>query len=305
MLPTGTPPPADRPGLGITYMLLGMLFFSAMDGVAKWIVVVFPLMQVLALRNGMNLVLISPIVYRAGGWRSLRTGRPWAHGMRVLLSLGALTCYFEALRHLPLATCVALAFASPLFMTLFSVVLLKEKVGWHRWGAIAVGFIGVLVIVQPETDQLATLAAGLAILSSVFFALNMTTVRWLARHETEAAILFHQNLGVALICGAALPFVWVTPTPLEWLGIAAMAVTMTGGQILTVKAFRIAPVGVVAPFEYVELIGASLIGYLVWKEIPADHVWLGAGIIIASGLYMIWRETGKKTNTNTEKGVIT
>ena len=130
--------------------------------------------------------------------------------------------------------------------------------------------------------------------ASVFFALNMTTVRWLARHETEAAILFHQNLGVALICGATLPFLWVTPTPMEWLGIAAMAVTMTGGQILTVKAFRIAPVGVVAPLEYAELIGASLIGYFVWREIPADHVWAGAGIIIASGLYMIWRETGKR-----------
>jgi drug/metabolite transporter (DMT)-like permease len=271
-------------------MILGMLSFSVMDGLAKWLVVGLPLLQILALRSALMLVLMTPLVRRAGGWRSLRTRRPWAHAMRAGYSLGALLCFFEALRHVPLATCVALVFSSPLFMTIASVVLLKERVGPHRWVAVLVGFIGVLIIVRPDTGGVDAWAAGLAVLSSLFFALSMITVRWLARTETEAAILIHQNIGVMLVGLVALPFVWTELGLIQALGIVAIAAAATGGQICTVRAFRIAPIGVVAPFEYMEMLWATLIGWLFWREFPDAASWTGATIIVASGLYMIWRE---------------
>jgi drug/metabolite transporter (DMT)-like permease len=282
---------ADRPLRGILYMLAGIAFFGATDGLSKWMVMALPVLQIVALRNACVLGLVIPAVIRAGGLKALATRRPWGHAARAVSSVVALTSFFEALRHLPLATCIAIGFCSPLFMTVASVVLLREHVGAHRWAAIAVGFAGVMVIAWPDAETMASWAAVLMVVSSLFFALSMTTVRWLARTESDVSMLFYQNAGMMLPGLIALPLVWQTPTDVDLLGIAAMAVTLAGGQILMIRAFRAAPVAVVAPFEYTELLWAALIGYIVWNEMPAPHVWTGAGIVVLSGLYMIWRET--------------
>lgn len=285
----------DNPLRGIAFMLVGVTALSVMDGVAKWLVAVLPILQLLALRSVLNLALLTPLVVHAGGLPALRTRRLGGHALRVTVAVGALLCFFEALRHLPLATCIAIGFAAPLFMTAVSVVLLRERVGVHRWSAIVAGFLGVLVIVPPDASGLLSWAGALMVVSSLLFGLSQVLVRWLARSETDAAILVYQNGGMLLAGLAGLPFVW---TPMSWVelgGIAAMSVALTTGQVFTVRSFRAAPVGVVAPFQYTELIWATLIGYAFWAELPEPHVWAGAAIVVVSGLYMIWREARAKT----------
>jgi drug/metabolite transporter (DMT)-like permease len=281
---------ADNPLRGIAYALLAVILYSFLDGTAKWLVTVAPILQIIAIRSVFVLLALTPAVVREGGPGALHSARPWRHVARIASSFAAILMFFEALRHLPLATCISIGFAAPLFMTAASVVLLSERVGVHRWAAIVVGFVGVLVITRPDGGGLASWPALLAIASSLFFALSQISVRWLAATETNLRILFYQNFGLLLLSTAALPFVW---QPLAWstiAGIAAMAVLLILGQLYTVKAFRAAPVGAVAPFQYTELVWATLIGYALGDPWPDLHVWAGAAIVVASGLYVIWRE---------------
>lgn len=288
MPPPQPPAAADRPLLGIAYMALGVLCLAVMDGLAKYAMAEAPVAQVIFVRSLFVLVFMAPML-KGRGLPALRTTRPIEHTVRVVLAVGAILCFFEALKRLPLATVIAIAFGAPLFMTALSVPLLKERVGIHRWSAVALGFVGVMVIVEPGGEAVSAIAA-LAVLSSLLFAANMVVLRRLTRTETDAALMFYLNAGVLLAMSAIAPFVW---TPLAWreiAAIAAMALALMGGQTFMIRAFRHAPVGAVAPFQYTELLWAALIGYVFWSELPPDNVWYGAVIVIAAGLYVIWRE---------------
>jgi drug/metabolite transporter (DMT)-like permease len=285
-LATGT---QDRPLVGIGWALAAGFTLSVMDGLIKWSVGVFPVAQVVFVRSAFVLLLLCAVLARNGAFAAVRTARPFAHVLRVALTVASILTFFEAVRLLPLATVIAIGFGAPLMMTALSVPVLRERVGPHRWAAIAVGFVGVLVITRPGPEGIAW-PALLALVSSMLFAAHLVAARWMARTETDAALMFWQNLGVLLVSGALAPFVW---TPIEGgdLGlIATMAALLLIGQYCTVRAFRTAPVGAVAPFQYAELIWAAIIGYVFWHEMPPANVWLGAAIVIASGLYVIWRE---------------
>ncbi|MBM3538869.1 MAG: DMT family transporter [Alphaproteobacteria bacterium] len=287
----------DNPLRGIAYAVVAIILYSFLDGTAKYLVTVAPILQIVAIRSVFVLIALSPAVVRAGGLPALATARPWPHLARIATSFFAILMFFESLRHLPLATCIAISFAAPLFMTAASVVLLRERVGLHRWAAVGVGFVGVLIIARPDGEGLYSWPALLVIASSLFFALSQITVRWLAATETDLRILVSQNFGLLVLSGIALPFVW---QPVPWstvAGIAAMAVLLILGQLFTVKAFRAAPVGVVAPFQYTELLWATLIGAALGDPWPELHVWIGAVIVVASGLYVLWRETLARRQT--------
>jgi drug/metabolite transporter (DMT)-like permease len=283
---TGT---QDRPLAGIAWILAAGFILSVMDGLIKWSVGVFPVVQVVAVRSAFVLLFMAPLILRAGGLGALKTKRPLGHLLRVTLTVCAILTFFEAVRLLPLATAIAIGFGAPLFMTAISVPVLGEKVGVHRWAAIATGFIGVLIITRPGSDGLAW-PALLALVSSVFFAAHLVTGRYLARTETDMALMFWQNLGVLVVTGMLAPLFWTPVGSDDFALIAAMALLLLLGQFCTVRAFRTAPLGAVAPFQYAELIWAALIGYAFWAEVPAANVWTGAAIVVASGLYVIWRE---------------
>jgi drug/metabolite transporter (DMT)-like permease len=283
---TGT---QDRPLVGIAWALSAGCTLSVMDGLIKWSVGVFPVAQVVFVRSVFVLLMLVAVLARSGALHAIRTRRPFGHLLRVSLTVASILTFFEAIRLLPLATVIAIGFGAPLIMTALSVPLLRERVGPHRWTAIVVGFVGVLVITRPGPDGLEW-PALVALISSVLFATHLVTARWLARTETDAALMFWQNLGTLIVSGALTPFVWVPVGAAEFGIIAAMGALLLIGQYCTVRAFRTAPVGVVAPFQYVELIWATLIGYVFWSEMPALNVWIGAAIVIASGLYLVWRE---------------
>ena len=284
-LTTGT---QDRPLTGIAWILAAGFTLSVMDGLIKWSVGVFPVAQVVFVRSAFVLLFLALALSR-GGFRAVLTKRPLGHMVRVMFTLASILTFFESVRLLPLATVIAIGFGAPLFMTALSVVVLRERVGIHRWAAIAVGFAGVLVITRPGPEGISW-PALLALTSSMLFAAHLVTARYLARTETDAALMFWQNLGVFLVAGLLAPFAWnpIAATDLAW--IDAMAALLLIGQFCTVRAFRTAPVGAVAPFQYAELIWAAMIGYAFWSEMPEPNVWIGAAIVIASGLYVIWRE---------------
>jgi drug/metabolite transporter (DMT)-like permease len=284
----------NRPLAGILWIVIAIALLSMMDAIAKWVLASLSVPQMIAVRSVFVLALIAG-AHGRDLKRVIATHRPWAHAGRTALVATSMLCFFEAMRHLPLATLVAISFGAPLFMTALSVPLLKERVGVHRWSAIVVGFVGVIVITRPGAAESFAPASLLAILASAVYALSMVAMRFMVRTESDGALMFWQNLGVFAVSLALAPFLW---QPLDWasLGLViAMAGLVWVSQQLTIRAFRLAPVGAVAPFHYSELLWAALFGWLVWHELPASHVWLGAAIVIASGLYVVWREARSRS----------
>ncbi|MBL8698735.1 MAG: DMT family transporter [Alphaproteobacteria bacterium] len=279
----------DRPLRGIVFMILAFLCVSMTDALSKAALQTLSTPQMLALRSALVLMMLLPVIARSGGIATLRTGRPGEHLIRVGLSLVSMFCFFEALRHLELATAIAIGFVAPLMMTAMSVPLLGERVGLHRWSAIVVGFIGALVILRPGSEGFQP-AAVLAVVAAAAWAGSMVLVRRLSRTDSDAAGMTFQNVGVLLVMGILAPFAWRPMGLSGFVIIVFMALTLMVGQWFMFRAFRLAPVGVVAPFQYLELVGATLFGWLIWDEFPDGQVWVGAGILIASGLYVIWRE---------------
>jgi drug/metabolite transporter (DMT)-like permease len=289
--PTDAPARADHPLQGMAWMVVGVFLLAALDALSKHAVSQLSIPVLIAARSAMVLVLLGPWVLRSGGWSALRTRRPWAHGVRGLFAVCSMLAFFESLRLLPLATVIAISFAAPLFMTLLSVPLLKERVGVHRWGALLAGFWGVSLIVGPQAlDGDLGLGAWLALLASLLYAASMASVRWLSPTESDLSMLVWQNLIMGLAGAVGLLFVPLEVASGMWPIIALMAVLVLLGQRCTYRALRLAPVGVVAPLHYSELLWAALLGWVFWHEWPGAHVWWGALLVIGAGLYTLWRE---------------
>jgi len=295
--PTDTPAvPArtDRPLAGIAYMIAGVVVMSVMDAIAKFAVGHFSSIQIMGIRSMLVLAVLVVYLVATGQVALMRTRRPVAHLVRGLAAAGSMWCFFESLRELALATAIAICFVAPLLMTAYSVVLLREKVGIHRWTAVAVGFAGVGVIIGPDAaDGLISTGALLALSAAALYALGMTMVRWLSPTESDLTMILMQCV-VQMVCGLAgmalLPGTLGPVPDSAWIAIFAMAVLVILGQFLSYRAFRLAPVGAIAPFNYTELVWAAIIGWFIWGEWPPTNVWYGAVIVVAAGLYVIWRE---------------
>jgi len=281
---------ADRPALGIALMLTGIAGFAVMDAIVKWMTADYSIIQVAALRSWFGLPLICLVALRRGGLRSLHTSRPLVHVGRYLLVLGLSLTFFWGLSQLKLVDAVAISFAAPIFITALSMPLLGEPVGLHRWLAVVAGFVGVLVMLRPGVGVFQW--ASIVVLGSVlFYALLMITTRAFKSSESSAALMLYPQLGMSVTGLAIAPFFWVTPS-LADLGLFAVAgVFGSVGVMCITQAFRLAPAAVITPFEYSALLWATLLGFLLWGDLPDSITLAGAAIVIASGLYIIYRET--------------
>ena len=270
--------------------LLAILLFAGMDTLIKYLSGGYPVAQLMFARSVVALVLVGGISVARGGWGGMRTRRPFAHVLRSLAGLLSMGCFFYAFKHLPLAEVYVLSFAGPLFITALSVPLLGEPVGWRRWAAVLVGFGGVVVMARPEAGApLLPVLVGVA--AAFFYALAMIAVRGLARTESNTAIVVYLMLTTTVVSGVAAVPDWVQPGWFD-LGLMLLVGTLGGAaQVLMTQAFRLGRAAVVAPFEYTGMIWATLFGFLVFGDVPTPAVLTGAGIIIASGLYILYRET--------------
>jgi drug/metabolite transporter (DMT)-like permease len=222
-----------------------------------------------------------------GAWR---TGRPLAHAWRAAAGLTTLVLSFSALALLPLAETTTIGFAAPLFSIALSALLLGEPVGRHRWTAVILGFIGVLVVMRPEGRDLPSLGLVLAGLAAFGSGIVTITIRQVGRTEgTQTTVLWFSLLSMAAT-GLLMPFLGKAHDGGTWLLLLALGAVGGFSQICLTASLRYAPVPAVVPFDYMQLLWAVLLGWLVFADRPAATTWIGAAIIIASGLYTLYRE---------------
>lgn len=280
---------ASSVGLGIGFGVLAFLLFSSMDMMVKLLSAGYPIHQMLFFNALFSLLPIGIVVWRAGGLSKLRTERPVAHLMRASFAMAASFAAMTAFSLMPMADVYAILFATPLLVTALSVPFLGEQVGWRRWSAIIVGFIGVMIMLDPGQStvglgSIAALAAALAASCSVVM------VRKLSATESTGSIALYSNLLVALVMG-----IWFLvdrrPMPLEDIALAAAA-GMAGGCALLalISAYRRAAAAIIAPFQYSQMIWGVVFGFVVFGDLPTAGVVIGSGIVIASGLFIIHRE---------------
>jgi drug/metabolite transporter (DMT)-like permease len=272
---------------GARAMVLGVAVFSVHDMVGKVVVEEYPVLQMLALRSGLALLILIVIAAKRGGVPPLPRAAMPTHLVRLVAMLGAIFLFFTALQELPLADTTAIAFGAPFVMLALSRPLLGERVAANAWAAVAVGFVGVLVIVQPGGDVRP--AALLAVGASVLYAVGMLTTRRLGRTESVFSMLFWMIAGQLALGLVALPFVWHPVEARHWPLLLGLAVLNLLGQLGLVRAFALAPAAVVAPFEYSALLWSAALGFLVFGDVPSGRLWVGAAVIIAAGLYVMLR----------------
>jgi drug/metabolite transporter (DMT)-like permease len=288
-----TPPDhlsAARPLLGILLRLAAMAVLGVMFALVK-----------LAHQQGIHVV--ETIFWRqlAGlpmviGWlwwlgklREVRTANPVAHGLRSILGLGAMTLNFTAMMMLPMAEATTISFASPIFATVLAALLLREPTGHYRWGAIALGFVGVLLAVGP-TSVTSGIGPWVALAGALLTACVLIQIKHMSHAENAGAIVFWFSLSTLLPLGVGMLFVGKDHDATGWAILAGLALCGAVGQLLLTSAMRHAPVAAIATMDYSGLIWSILFGYLIFDTAPGPGTWLGAPVIIVAGLIIIARE---------------
>lgn len=290
-------PPAhavlQRNGLGIVLRVAAMACMACMAALVKATAERgAPVLEIIFFRNAFAFVPVLLYIWRTSGFSVLKTSRPGGHAARSAIGLTGMVCGFTAVSMLPLTESTALSFAAPLFMTALSAPILKERVGGHRWAAVLVGFVGVLIMVRPDPTHMATLGTLLALAGALGSAGAMIAIREIGRTEPGPTIVFYFTLAGMLLGLASLPFGgWVIPDMTTLVMLICTGLLGGIGQLLLTEALRRAPVAVVAPFDYIQLIWAAIIGYLVWDELPRAATLAGACVVAASGVYILLRET--------------
>ena len=294
---TATPierPVAQSPALGILLRVLAMALMAVLAALVKACAERgVPVLEIIFFRNAFAFIPVMLYIWRTSGFGVLHTRRPGAHLTRSAVGLTGMICGFTAVSLLPLTQSTAISFSAPLFMVALSALILKEPVSLHRWLAVAVGFVGVLIMVHPDPRQFVGVGVLFAIAAAIGAAGANIAIREISRTEPGPTIVFYFTLAGAAVGLASLPFGWVMPSP-GVLGLLVAAGLIGGtGQLLLTEAIRRAPVAVVAPFDYTQLVWAGLIGFLVWGETPAMLTLIGAMVVAASSTYILWREIGR------------
>lgn len=285
---THSAPVASAIGL----ILVGVTGGLGLDLCAKAILETYPLEQFVFLRSLIGVVLFLFLARQFGGLRSLATRRWRWHLLRTLLASGAMFGFFFGLSKMPLIDALTLGFTAPLIMTALSVPLLGEHVGWRRWLAVVAGFTGVLMILRPGTGTLSP-AALAVLLAALCYACLAITARKLSDTESTFGLSVYVIAGPMIISGLlSLGGSWVAPNAIGWTLFVAAGVCSVVAWIGLVGGYRRAPPAVLAPFEYTALIAGAVAGYLIWDEVPDGWVVAGGLVIIASGLYIVYREVG-------------
>lgn len=280
--------------LAILAICAGVALLVANDAGAKLLTDRYPPIQILFLRNLIAVPLIVGIIVAFAGASALRTRKPGLHALRGMLMVAAVWLNFTGLMYLPLAEATALIFSAPLFITALSVPLLRERVGWRRWGAVLLGFVGVLVIVRPggETFQLASL---LPVTAALIYAVFMISARWIGRGESFWTMMLFTMLFPMLYAAPLALIVWTPVMPIDLWLFLGVAICGSLGLALIGQAFRLAPAAIVAPFDYTALIWAVGLGWMMWGDKPVIWTIMGAIIIVISGAFIMMREASTQS----------
>ena len=288
---SSTEPAANDRLKGILSMLVAVGVFACMDALLKFLTEHYPTMQVSAMRGAASLPFILVPLLFTGRFSELKPVRWKLHVMRGLLAVLILGLFVYALRVLSLADAYAIFLSAPLIVTALSVPILGERVGWHRWVAILVGLCGVLVMLRPSGTELLSLGALAAFVSAVAYSINAVTVRVLTRTDSNTSVVFWSMAIMTTVSALLAISSWQAIRPEHVIWIIATGVVGAVALHMLTQAFRSAPVSVVAPFEYIALLYGVGIDWLIWDTLPKSRFYIGASIVLLSGLYVIWRES--------------
>jgi drug/metabolite transporter (DMT)-like permease len=277
---------------GIAYALGAVFLFSLLNVVVKWQSARYPVGELVFFRSVFSLPPLALLIWRAGGRRVIATSIPGKHVFRALIWFSSIFLTFAAFQLLPLADAVALGFSAPLFLTALSAPVLGEKVGRHRWGAVILGFLGVLVMTRPGMGMVQW-GAFCSLGGALLFAIGSLTIRQMSRTEPSLSIVFYTMAVGTVLSAALLPFIWVPPSAVDFAVLIFLGIGGGLSQLCQVQAYRYAPVSAVAPFNYAQILFAVIFGFILWGDLPDGPVVAGSLIVIASGFYIIHRETLK------------
>jgi len=283
-------------------MVAAMLMLPGIDAIAKWLSGSVSSGQVTWSRFFFQIILMSPLL--------LRTRGPWLtptlalHAARGSLIALATLFFFSGLAYLPLADAIAIFFIEPLLVTLLSALFFREAIHWRRISAISLGFIGALIIIRPTFSEVGY-ATLYPVAAAFCFSFYIVLTRKLVRHEDPIRLQFFAGIFGCLVMSVALAYgtgqqvailtaAW--PTLHQWLLLGLLGLIATACHLLVVYAYRLASIGILAPFQYVEIIGATLLGLIIFNEFPDAVTWAGVAIIVGSGMYVFHREARLAAN---------
>jgi drug/metabolite transporter (DMT)-like permease len=290
---------ALRPLLGIALKVSSVVLLGAMAACVKYLGSAVPSGQIIFVRGVISMTVLAALAWRLDGLRLLKTRNFRGHALRSLSGTISMFCLFAALTMIPLADVIAITFTAPMFLTVLAMLFLGERIHVFRWTALAIGFLGVVIMVGPHLTFGAGNAAGVlvAIGAAVFSALAMMFLRGMSGGGGEHAITitFYFSL-TSTVCAALTALAgWPVPTAEQWGVIVATGFLGVVGQLLMTLSYRHAEASTIAPLDYTNLIVAVVLGYLVFDEIPGRSTFIGAPLVVMAGLVILWREYRRTT----------
>ena len=267
-----------------------VVMFPLLNASVKFLAADYSLVQIIFVRSVVHLLWMLVLFMPGMGLKLFVPNRLGLQLMRSLLQLLALVAFIVGLLYVPMTTATAIYFVGPLLVVAMAALLLGERVGIRRWFAVLAGFAGAMVIIRPGADD-THWAALLILLSALFYALYQVLTRRIADHDDFRVTAVFTILIAFVASTIAVPFYWITPVDwLDWLVFGGLGIFGGLGHLFVIKAYEHAEASVVGPFDYGQLLGVSVVGYLVFAEIADLWTWIGAAIIIASGIYVARRE---------------
>ncbi|MFO1202956.1 MAG: DMT family transporter [Tabrizicola sp.] len=290
-MPPSRPP---RPLLGIGFMLAAMAILPVIDVFAKKLGQAgMPILIVVWARALFGGLMTLPFALRAEGARAFRPAQPLRQLARAILLFGATFLFFNALKYLPIADALAIFFVNPLVIVILSALALHERVGPRRWAAVAVGFLGTLIIIRPgmvEVNPGTFFAIGSGVALGAYFVLTRAMAG-----AADAIVLNFQTSAIgAGLMTLALPMLWQPPSPVQWLMLASLGVIATLGHVLITKAYEHGEASLLAPLAFTEIVMATILGWWFFGDLPDRWTVLGVAILIASAIYISIRERRAK-----------
>jgi drug/metabolite transporter (DMT)-like permease len=278
---------------GVAYMVASTVVFAGVNAIVKWEVALYPVGEVAFYRALFALIAVAVMILPRTGFAVFRTRRYLAHLQRGVSQFGSMTCMFLAFRLMALGSAVAISFAAPLFTTLLSIVILKERVGVHRWSALIVGFAGIVIVTEPGPGTLQG-GAIFALANAVLISSVAVAIRRMSLTESTETLTLYQMIVITICTLFLLPFGFRPPAWLDALGLAIAGIGNGIAQYWWTRALTLAPPSAVVPFNYLSLVWATLLGLAIWGDVPTPHLLLGAAVVVSSGLYILWRETVRR-----------
>jgi drug/metabolite transporter (DMT)-like permease len=275
---------------GILFMVVSTVLFAGGNAIVKWEVARYPVGEVAFFRTLFALTAVAAIVLPNRGWAVLRTQRYREHLQRGLSQFASMLCWFMAVRALSLGAATAIGFAAPLFTTLLSIVILKETVGIHRWSALVIGFVGVVIVTHPGPGSL-NAGALFGLGNAVLISTVAIAIRRMSATESTSTLALYQMMIMTACTLFLLPLGFQRPALADLAGIAFAGLGNGVAQLFWTRSLALAPPSAVVPFNYLSLIWAMILGFLVWGDVPTPMLLVGAAIVVLSGLYILWRET--------------